>query len=81
MRITPRPRSPLRGGARTDGYLVSAGRQQKAGRDRGSLLDDDSSSNLDHRRSRSGVAMDTISELEKVGSWHTPQKMRFASQG
>ena len=24
--------------------------------------------------------MDTIAELEKVGSWHTPQKLRLVSQ-
>ena len=24
--------------------------------------------------------MDTIEELEKVGSWHTPQKLRLVSQ-
>ena len=44
----------------------AAGVRQRGLRDRASLLVNESSSSLDRRRNRSGVGMDTISELEKV---------------
>jgi len=50
--------------------------RQKSNREHASLLVHE---NLGHRRTRSGVAMDTIAELEKVGSWHTPQKLSLSS--
>mmetsp|Transcript_39223 Transcript_39223/g.61142 ORF Transcript_39223/g.61142 Transcript_39223/m.61142 type:complete len:238 (-) Transcript_39223:320-1033(-) len=39
-----------------------------------------SGTTLQLRKLRSGVGMDTVRELEQVGSWHTPQKLRVMGE-
>lgn len=85
-----RPRSPL--GRKSGGTAgvsgakgcsppgSSSSRNANSNRHQASLLVNDGYSSFDGRKNRSGVAMDTIAELEKVGSWHTPQKMRLIPQ-
>jgi hypothetical protein len=75
MLVRPRKRSPPPTGA-TSQMSPPTTERQRLNRENASLLLHE---NLGRRRTRSGVAMDTISELEKVGSWHTPQKLSLGS--